>query len=176
MSIWISLDVESDGPAPGVDMYSMISFGAVVLNDLSNTFYGLTAPISEKWIPEALAVSNISREQHLKYPTPEETMKRFDLWAKSLKGPLTLVSDNPAYDAQWMNYYCHKYLGYNPFGFSARRIGDMFAGLERNSQISGRHWKKLRKTKHTHNPVDDAMGNAEALIELNKRYNFNVPL
>ena len=24
-------------------------------------------------------------------------------------------------------------------------------------------WKKFRKTKHTHNPVDDAKGNAEAL-------------
>ena len=28
-------------------------------------------------------------------------------------------------------------------------------------------WKrKLRKTKHTHNPVDDAMGNAEALLAM----------
>jgi len=29
-------------------------------------------------------------------------------------------------------------------------------------------WKHLRKTKHTHNPVDDAMGNAEALLEMQK--------
>ena len=29
-------------------------------------------------------------------------------------------------------------------------------------------WKHLRKTKHTHFPVDDAKGNAEALIEIQK--------
>lgn len=27
-------------------------------------------------------------------------------------------------------------------------------------------WKSLRKTKHDHNPVNDALGNAEALLEL----------
>jgi hypothetical protein len=27
-------------------------------------------------------------------------------------------------------------------------------------------WKKLRTTKHTHHPVDDAMGNAEALLKM----------
>ncbi len=28
------------------------------------------------------------------------------------------------------------------------------------------NFKHLRKTKHTHNPVDDAIGNAEALLEM----------
>ena len=27
-------------------------------------------------------------------------------------------------------------------------------------------WKHLRITKHTHNPVDDARGNAEALLKM----------
>ena len=27
-------------------------------------------------------------------------------------------------------------------------------------------WKHLRVTKHTHNPVDDAKGNAEVLLKL----------
>ena len=30
-------------------------------------------------------------------------------------------------------------------------------------------WKWMRKTTHTHNPVDDAKGNAEALLEMQKR-------
>jgi hypothetical protein len=29
-------------------------------------------------------------------------------------------------------------------------------------------WKHLRETKHTHNPVDDAMGNAEVLVKMKK--------
>jgi hypothetical protein len=27
-------------------------------------------------------------------------------------------------------------------------------------------WKQLRDTKHTHNPVDDAKGNAEAILKM----------
>jgi hypothetical protein len=30
----------------------------------------------------------------------------------------------------------------------------------------GRPWKQLRRTRHTHNPVDDALGNVEALITM----------
>jgi hypothetical protein len=29
--------------------------------------------------------------------------------------------------------------------------------------------KRLRKTKHTHHPVDDAKGNAEALLKMMKQ-------
>jgi hypothetical protein len=29
-------------------------------------------------------------------------------------------------------------------------------------------WKHLRKTIHDHNPVNDAIGNAEALLEMKK--------
>jgi hypothetical protein len=62
------LDVESDGPAPL--LYSMVSFGAVIVEPgLSRTFRGETAPISESWIPEALAISGVTREQHLGFPT-----------------------------------------------------------------------------------------------------------
>ncbi|MFL5729533.1 MAG: hypothetical protein ACJ75J_08630 [Cytophagaceae bacterium] len=72
---------------------------------------------------------------------------------------------NPAFDWQWINYYFHFYLGANPFGFSARRIGDMYAGMMKDLS-KGSEWKKFRKTKHTHNPVDDAKGNAEALLTM----------
>ena len=65
MSFFI-VDVETDGPAPG--LYSMVSFAAVKVDeDLKTTFFGKTKPISEKWIPDALAISNISREEHLLY-------------------------------------------------------------------------------------------------------------
>jgi hypothetical protein len=35
-------------------------------------------------------------------------------------------------------------------------------------------WKHLRKTAHDHNPVNDALGNAEALLEM-KRRGLNIP-
>jgi len=176
MSKWIIVDVESDGPAPGIDMYSMISFGAVVLDTkLDKTFKGLTAPISDLWNPAALAISNITREEHMTYPRPMETMKKFDAWLKELNDQVVLVSDNPAYDWQWMNHYFYKYIGSNPFGFSARRIGDIHSGLCKDYKAAT-SWKKYRKTKHTHDPVDDAKGNAEAILVFNEKFGFNAPV
>lgn len=160
---WIVVDVESDGPLLGVN--SMVCFGAVVLEEgLKRTFYGQTSPISPTYDPEALAVSGFSREDHEKFMDPALTMQDFKLWLEenSIQRPI-LISDNNGYDASWINYYFHKYCGTNPFGWSSRRIGDMFCGFYQNASY---RWKKHRVTKHTHHPVDDAKGNAEALLYL----------
>lgn len=82
----------------------------------------------------------------------------------------TFVSDNPAFDWQWLSYGFDEAGLPNPFGFSARRIGDLAAGFEGNWRKTSA-WKNLRRTKHTHNPVDDAMGNVEAFKALLARHN-----
>ncbi len=163
MSKYIVVDVEADGPIPGP--YSMVSFGAVIVDDrLETTFYGEVSPISDKWIPEALAISNISREQHLKFSAPIIVMQSFDNWIKNnTKGQPIFITDNNGFDFAFMNYYFHTYVGYNPFGWSSRRIGDLFCGYMNDSHYK---WKRHRKAVHTHHPVDDAKGNAEALLYL----------
>lgn len=162
MKQFIVVDCESDGPCPGTDMYSLVCFGMVVVNsNLDKTFYGKTRPISEKWQPDALAVSGFSREQHQKFDEPEKVFREAKEWLKiNVKGNPVFVSDNVAYDWQWINYYFHKYTGSNPFGFSGRRIGDIYSGLYKDMSAK---WKHLKKTRHDHNPVNDAIGNAEAL-------------
>ena len=37
-----------------------------------------------------------------------------------------------------------------------------------------KNFKHLRKTKHTHNPVDDAKGNAEAFQEIIEQYRIKI--
>lgn len=157
------VDVESDGQSPATG--SMVCFGVVMVDDVSKTFYGETKPITGQWNPEALAISGFSREQHLDFDDPLQVMVNFNDWLlENSIGKPTFISDNPAFDWQWINYYFHKFLNTNPFGFSGRRIGDLYCGLVKNGS-KNRDWKrKYRKTRHTHNPVDDAMGNAEALI------------
>lgn len=174
MSFFV-VDVESDGPAPG--LYSMISFGAVKVDmNLKTTFYGETKPISECWIPESLAISNIDRNTHLQYPEPQKIMEEFSQWVlQNSVGKPVFISDNLGFDWSFMNYYFHAYVGSNPFGFSGRRINDFYSGIVKDLYASSK-WKKFRKTKHTHNPVDDAVGNAEAFIHICKTNNIKVPL
>lgn len=146
----------------------MVCFGAVVVEpSLSKTFYGKTAPISEDWIPEALAVSGYSRQDHVEFDEPKSVMQSFADWlAEASSGKPIFISDNPAFDWQWINFYFHTYLGKNPFGFSARRIGDLYCGMKMDTGLNS-EWKRLlRKTSHDHNPINDAKGNAEALLSM----------
>lgn len=162
---FIIVDVESDGPIP--HKYSMVCFGAVILDEkLNKTFYGQTKPISKLYIPEALAISGFTRKEHEKFDDPEKVMQEFANWIKTnSKGRPVFVADNPGYDFSFINYYFHYFLGSNPFGFSSRRIGDLYCGMVKDSFAK---WKHLRKTKHDHNPVNDAIGNAEALLAMQK--------
>ena len=89
----------------------------------------------------------------------------FAAWLQQFDGRPIFVSDNPAYDWQWVNYEFHRLLGYNPFGHSARRIGDFYAGLK-GDFWSTQTWKQYRVTTHDHNPVHDALGNVEAFKKM----------
>jgi hypothetical protein len=152
----------------------MVCFGVVKLTpELDKTFYGQTKPISDIYEPEALAVSGFSREEHLGFDDPKEVMERFAIWIKenSVGRPI-LISDNNGYDASWINYYFRVYYGSNPFGWSSRRIGDLYCGAEHDLFYS---WKKHRISPHNHNPISDAMGNAEALLHLFEKHIIKIP-
>lgn len=98
---------------------------------------------------------------------PAEIMQQFAAWLdRHSSGRPIFISDNPAFDWQWINYYFHYFIGKNPFGFSARRIGDLYCGMKMDASLNN-EWKKLlRKTVHDHHPVNDAKGNAEALLAM----------
>jgi hypothetical protein len=159
----IVLDVESDGPCPG--LFNMISFGLVSLADPQQSFLGEVAPVVESpGIAAAREVSGVTYEAQKAYAEPGAVMLAAHQWLDKLTGGGRPIfwSDNPAFDWQFWNWYCHRFLGGNPAGFSARRIGDLDAG-RRQEPLNTAAWKKRRQTAHTHNPVDDARGNAEAL-------------
>lgn len=144
----VFVDVEGHGPAPGpLHDAAAFEFGAAVLNNgVVDTFHGQGAT--------------------------KEMFEFFRNWlALVAPGRPVFVSDNPAYDWQFINYYFHLFLGENPFGHSARRISDFYAGLTRrwgNTQ----EWKRYRQTPHTHHPVNDALGNLEAFLTIFDKFNL----
>lgn len=173
MSFFV-VDVEADSKSPASG--SMVCFGAVKLDkELDKTFYGETSPINVRFNPEALAISGFSREQHVMFQSGEKTMKEFHDWVIDVNrnGRPIFISDNLAFDWMWICYYFDLYNLRNPFGYSGRRIGDLIAGLECDMRFQ---WKKWRITKHDHNPVNDAKGNAEVLLKLVRDYNLNIPI
>jgi DNA polymerase III epsilon subunit-like protein len=153
----------------------MICFGAVVVEaGLERTFYGQVRPISEKFIPEALAVSGFSREETLAFPEAESVMRSFAEWLASIsKDRLMFISDNNGFDWQFINWYFHHFLGKNPFGFSSTNLGSLYKGMAKDTFVTFKH---LRRTKHTHHPVDDAKGNAEALLVMKEEMGLKIRL
>lgn len=170
---YVMVDVETDGPIPAD--YSMICFGAVIIDEtLNRTFYGQLRPISEQWIPEALTISGFTRDEILHFDDPKEVMNRFNGWLQlNRKDSLFFISDNNGFDWQFINYYFHHFLGTNPFGYSSTNLGSLYKGLVKDTSLNFKH---LRKTKHTHNPVDDAIGNAEALLHMKREIGLKIGL
>jgi len=160
---YIMVDVETDGPIPAD--YSMICFGAIVVDEqLDKTFYGRLKPISEQWLPKALEVSGFTRQETLKFDEPKIVMEFFRDWiqAHSKVQPI-FISDNNGFDWQFINYYFHHFLGNNPFGYSSTNLGSLYKGLVKDMT---KNFKHFRKTVHSHHPIDDVKGNAEALLYL----------
>jgi DNA polymerase III epsilon subunit-like protein len=163
---WIIVDIEADGPIPGG--YSMIEIGAVVVDiakqDLSQRFSANLRQISEKFLPEALAVSGYSRGQTLAFDDPAKVMADFAEWIgrESPERPM-FISDNNGYDWMFTAWYLHHFLGKNPFGHSSTNLGSFYKGIERDFSKS---FKGFRKTRHSHKAVDDALGNAEAFLTI----------
>lgn len=159
-------DVEADGPAPG--LYSMIELGAIIVEPgLSRSFYSNLKPISDEFVPGALAVTGHTREQTLGFGDPALAMEDFAAWIElevTSKGARPMfISDNNGFDWQFVNYYFWRFLKRNPFGHSSTNLGSLYKGINRDFRANFKH---LRRTKHTHNPVDDARGNAEALLTM----------
>ena len=142
-------------------MGELTQFGAVEFAT-RQTFHGVL--FESRPIADNPAHSEVTGEAF----DPVQVFTDFELWLLSVtNGRCIFVSDNPAYDFQWINYGFHHAIGRNPFGHSGRRIGDFYAGLVgdfHNSQA----WKRLRVTPHSHHPVEDALGNCEAFARMLK--------
>lgn len=139
--VFISVDIEASGPIPGE--FSMLSIGACDIYHTDVGFSCLIKPISEKFVPEALAVTGLSLEHaRANGLTPEDAMAQFALWVEDISGDRTpvLVGLNAPFDWSFVNYYFIRYFGSNPFGFSALDIKAYFMGATRCS------WKETRSS------------------------------
>ena len=115
-------------------------------------------------------MSGFTREETLGFDDPKEVMQQFADWITEVGRPI-FISDNNGFDWQFVNWYFHHFLGENPFGHSSTNLGSLFKGVVRDTHVNFKH---LRKTRHTHNPVDDARGNAEALLQIKEQYGLKI--
>jgi len=169
--IFISVDVEASGPIPGE--YSLLSVGACVVKDPALRFYIEVQPISEKAIPEALAITGFSLSELKKRgKSPETAMQEFAIWIKANSGsgiPI-FVGFNACFDWSYVNWYFHRFLGRNPFGIGGIDIKAYYMGHSHSSwsDTTSSHLPLdlQSKTPHTHNALEDAIAQGEVFRKL----------
>lgn len=164
MTRMIIVDIEARGATPFTG--EMTEFAAVALNSnmtaIDKTFYGLLIESTPDPVNPAIPFIAPDAKRYSEL----SVMKDFEKWLLSFNERVVAVSDNNSFDlGTWIYPYFDRNGIKNPFGFSSRRIGDFAAGLS-NDWRNANKWKRLRDTKHTHEPLQDALGNAEAVIKL----------
>jgi hypothetical protein len=180
---YISLDIEADGPIPGP--YSMLSLGAAVAGTHTaggftaadperQTFYRELRPISDEFVPEALAVSGLDRERlRTEGAEPAVGLGEFSDWVREVSaGAQPVMCGYPAsYDWTFLYWYLIRFTGASPFGHSGcldmKTLYATKAGLPLRAVAKGtmpRHL--LSRRRHTHHALDDAVEQAELLANL----------
>ncbi|MBC9712981.1 exonuclease [Streptomyces sp. TRM66268-LWL] len=178
-SLYISVDIEADGPIPGP--YSMISFGAAVAgrhdpdgtyvpyDPEARTFYRELRPISEKFVPEALAVSGLDRDRLLREGTePATALADFTAWVREVAtGTQPVMAGYPAsYDWTFLYWYLLRFTGESPFGHSGCLDLKSLYAAKTNlplRAVAKRTMPRelLSARRHTHHALDDAIEQAE---------------
>lgn len=165
--IYISTDVEADGPIPGP--YSMLSFASAAYTadkQLLSTFSAnLTTlpdatahPDTQKWWeqnPEAWATCRLNCQ------APEQAMKDYVTWLKQLSGKPVFVGFPAAYDFMFVYWYLMKFVGESPFSHSALDI-KTYAMAVLKTEYRETAKRKMPQTwfdeyPHTHVALDDAI-------------------
>ena len=123
--IYVSTDVEADGPIPGP--HSMLSLASVayradktVVGEFTVNLLPLPGasphPATTKWwagFPEALAKARENPE------APETAMPRYAKWVRALPGRAVFVAWPAGYDFMWVYWYLMRFHGGSPFGHAA---------------------------------------------------------
>ncbi|MEY9828899.1 DNA polymerase III epsilon subunit-like protein [Sinorhizobium fredii] len=140
--VFISVDIEAAGPIP--PDYSMLSLGCCLVDDPEISFYVEFKPISENFIPEAMAISGFQLGGLKDTGTdPEEAMRSLEDWitTNSKGGKPIFVGFNAPFDWAFVNYYFLHFLKRNPFGIGAVDIKAMYMGA------TGCSWDATRSSQ-----------------------------
>ena len=179
--VFICVDVETAGPFPA--KYAMLSIGACLVMDISNTFYAELKPDHEESQAESLVISGL--DLNVLRKTGQEPVAALEAFADWIRAVVpegarpVLVAFNAPFDWMFINDYFHRYLGMNPFGHSALDIKAYFMGQQgvdwsnTSMQYISRHF--LEEIRLTHNALRDAQDQAEIfhkILELNPKFNL----
>jgi hypothetical protein len=164
--IYVSTDVEADGPIPGP--HSMLSFASAAYTadkrllsmfavNLETLPGASPHPETMKWWATQPEAWKACREN---VQDPGEAMTRFLGWLEGLPGPVVFVGYPAAYDFLFVYWYLIRFTGKSPFSHSALDIKTLAMALLGNGyrRATKRNMPSswFDELPHTHRALDDA--------------------
>lgn len=165
--IYVSTDIEADGPIPGP--HSMLSFAsaAYLADKTSISTYSANLatlpqaqghPTTMAWwqqFPQAWGACRI----HVR--PPEQVMPEYLAWLQSLPGRPVFVGWPASWDFMWIYWYLVRFTGERPFRENAVDIRSYAMGMRKSDfRRTARSYLPQRwydqSLSHTHVALDDA--------------------
>lgn len=177
--IYVSTDVETDGPIPGPN--SMLSFGSAAFSadgKLLSTFTANLETLDEAsadpktaawWLTQPDAWEACRKDLQL----PILAMKSYVIWLNHLPGKPVFVGYPAGFDFLFIYWYLIKFAKESPFSFSALDIKTYACCLlgsnyrEVSKKTIPKSWFSKDK-KHNHVALDDAIEQGELFINMLK--------
>jgi hypothetical protein len=176
MEIYVSTDVETDGPIPGP--YSMLSFGSAAYQaDKTRvgtftanleTLEGASAhPDTMAWWVSRPEAWNACRQD---LQSPAAAIAAYAAWLEALPGTPVFVGYPAGFDFLFIYWYLIRFAGRSPFSFSAVDI-KTFAMAVLGTDYRATTKKTMPKrwfgpSRHTHVALDDAIEQGELFCNL----------
>ncbi len=167
MEIYVSTDVEADGPIPGP--HSMLSFASAAYSadkKLVSTFAAnLDCLPGAAGHPSTMAFWDSHKEAweqcRVNAQPPERAMLEYAAWVEALPGRPVFVAYPAAYDFMFVYWYLMRFAGRSPFSHSALDIKTYAMAMlkkdYRDCTKRGMPRRWFEKLPHTHVALDDAI-------------------
>jgi hypothetical protein len=174
--IYVSTDVESDGPIPGP--HSMLSFGSAayradktLLGTFSANLELLPGASGDPKVMEWWSRHPSAWAECRKDPQPiEPAMRAYAIWLSSLPGKPVFVAYPATFDFMFIYWYLMRFVGESPFahrGLDLRTYA--MAVLKKGFYDSGkRHYPRrwFDEHPHTHTALEDAIEQGALFINI----------
>lgn len=183
--IYVSVDIESDGPIPGP--HSMLSFGAVAFRadgEEVGAFEANLLPLPDAAPhPKTMAWWETQPEAwtacHRDPVEPAVAMADFHAFVLALPGKPVFVGYPASFDFLFVHWYLQRFVGETAFSHSAldmKTLAMVLLGVNYR-EVTKKHFPSRWKTEtqHTHVAIDDAREQGEMFVKMLAEARSRIP-
>ena len=181
--IYISTDIETDGPIPGQNSLLSIGSAAFVDFELVDTFSVNLKQLPDAEMDHRTKVEFWDKNQEAweacraDMQDPDRAMRYYAEWLKDVErkynGRVVFVGYPAGFDFTFVYWYLMKYNNYSPFSFSCIDMKTLAMAITKKpfkkciKRNFPKHWLDS-KNKHTHIALDDAIEQGEMFCKMMK--------